>query len=240
MSNINKKYKLISNLIIIFILICVFTFGFFSSRIVPISSYDNQKLEAIYKGNVNEKKVSLMFNVYENSEVVNQILSILQEKNVKATFFVGGCWADDNENTLKNIIDSGNELGNHGYFHKDHARISYEKNKEEILNTEKIVSALCEYKTTLFAPPSGSFSYDTLEVADTLGYKTIMWSKDTIDWRDKSVSKIVERATKNPENGDLILMHPKNHTVEALGTIIDFYQELGFELVCVGENIKVD
>jgi peptidoglycan/xylan/chitin deacetylase (PgdA/CDA1 family) len=65
-----------------------------------------------------------------------------------------------------------------------------------------------------------------------------MWSKDTIDWRDKDVNLIIKRATKNPENGDLILMHPKPHTLSALGEIIDFYIGLGFNVVTVGENVS--
>ncbi len=239
MSVITKKTKFLSNLILLFVFIIVFSVSFFTERIVPISIYENEGYNAIYKGNTNYKRVSLMFNVYENTQNVNKILDILANKNVKATFFVGGCWADDNEETLKRIIDSGCEIGNHGYFHKDHALLNYEKNKEEIYNTQIIVEALCGSKTTLFAPPSGSFSKTTLEVAETLDYKTIMWSKDTIDWRDKDVNLIVNRATKNPENGDLILMHPKNHTVDALEQIIDFYLHSGFEIVCVGENIKV-
>lgn len=239
MLNLNKKSKIITNLILIVVFVFVFSVSFFTERIVPISIYGKQEYCAIYKGNTEKKRISLMFNVYENTENVNKILKILSEKKVTATFFVGGCWADDNEETLKNIISSGNELGNHGYFHKDHAVLNYEKNKEEILNTETVVNALSGYKTTLFAPPSGSFSSVTLEVAESLNYKTIMWSKDTIDWRDKDKKIIVERATKNPENGDLILMHPKNQTVEALEQIIDFYLLSGFEIVCVGENIKV-
>ena len=60
------------------------------------------------------------------------------------------------------------------------------KNYEEISLTGIVTEALCGVKPTLFAPPSGSFSEITLEAAYDLGYKVIMWSKDTIDWRDKS------------------------------------------------------
>ena len=44
-------------------------------------------------------------------------------------------------------------------------------------------------------------------------------------------------ATKNPENGDLILMHPKKHTLSVLGEVVKFYQNQGFKLVTVSENI---
>ena len=65
-----------------------------------------------------------------------------------------------------------------------------------------------------------------------------MWSKDTIDWRDKDENKVFSRATQNLSNGDLILMHPKAHTLNALGKILDFYKQAGFEIVPVSENIQ--
>ena len=178
-----------------------------------------------------------MFNVYENTSVVNDILDLLNEKGVKATFFVGGCWADDNGQTLTRIVNEGHEIANHGYFHKDHKKLSERENEEEIRLTGAIVKALCGAETTLFAPPSGSFSTTTLEVASRLGYKVIMWSKDTIDWRDSNLDLLFNRATKNPENGDLILMHPKAHTLEVLPRVIDYYKSLGFNIVTVSENL---
>lgn len=235
----NKKITLITDAILLVVFTFVLAVSFFSEKIVPISVYEKEKISAIYRGNTDKNNVSLMFNVYENTEVVNKIVALLSKNGVKATFFVGGCWADDNANTLELIRDSGNEIGNHGYFHKDHAVISYEKNREEIYNNGVLVEGLCGVKMNLFAPPSGSFSSTTLSVADSLGYKVIMWSKDTIDWRDKDVNKVISRATKNPENGDLILMHPKEHTLSALQTIINFYKERGYNIVTVSENIGV-
>ena len=115
---------------------------------------------------------------------------------------------------------------------------SGEKNKEEIALTGVVVTALCGAKLSLFAPPSGSFSETTLESAYDLGYKVIMWSKDTIDWRDSDQNLIYNRATKNPSNGDLILMHPKQHTLKALPKIIDFYVDLGYKITTVSDNIS--
>ena len=100
-----------------------------------------------------------------------------------------------------------------------------------------IVKALCGIDMNLFAPPSGSFSESTLVACSELGYKLIMWSKDTIDWRDKDTNLIYSRATKNPSNGDLILMHPKQHTLSILPKIIEFYQGAGFNIVSVSNNI---
>ena len=213
-----KKVKLISNLIIAIVITCVCAVGFYSSATTTI--YSPSAESVIYNGNKNSNSVSLMFNVYENTEVVEGILKVLSNEGVTCTFFVGGCWADDNQSTLNKIIENGHELGNHGYFHKDHKKISYEENLREISDCDKIVSALTGYKMNLFAPPSGAYSKNTLKVASELNYKTIMWSKDTIDWRDSDKDLKLKRATEKIVGGDLVLLHPKQHTLDVLPDII--------------------
>ena len=235
MKKLNKKITVITNIILTIVLCAVFTVSFMPQDATPI--YGGQDIKAIYNGNRENAKISLMFNVYENTDIVNSIVDVLDEFNVKATFFVGGCWADDNSETLIRIIKSGHELANHGYFHLDHKQIDYEKNKQEIYLTGVVVRALCGAETKLFAPPLGSYSDVTLKVADELGYKVIMWSKDTIDWRDKDSSKVFARATNGCTNGDLVLMHPKEHTLSALPNILNYYNKVGLKVVCVSENI---
>lgn len=237
MSKLNRKITLITNAVLVFIFTAVLLVGFLPWKSVPIYG-GGDDVNAVYNGNRAHKRVSFMFNVYENTQVVNGIIDLLNEQGVKATFFVGGCWADDNGTTLCKMAVSGHEIGNHGYFHKDHKTISYQNNVEEIENTDKIVAGLSGVKMTLFAPPSGSFSETTLEVADKLGYKVIMWSKDTIDWRDKDQNVLYKRATSSPENGDLILMHPKEHTLKVLPSIIEYYKSIGFSIVTVSENLS--
>ena len=77
--------------------VIVFSVSFFVEPLAPI--YGGKEIKAIYGGDKSGNKVSLMFNVYESAETVNAILEVLEETGVKATFFVGGCWADDNQKT---------------------------------------------------------------------------------------------------------------------------------------------
>lgn len=235
MKRLNRRITILTNVALLVIFTAVFAVSFLPQTIVPI--YGGDQVSAIYNGNREKPNVSLMFNVYENTEIVNDIVDTLDEYNVKATFFVGGCWADDNEQTLLKIRDSGHEIANHGYFHKDHKNLDYDGNKQEISSTGTVVKSLCGVTPTLFAPPSGSFSSLTLEAAYDLNYKVVMWSKDTIDWRDSQTDIIYNRATKNLENGDLVLMHPKAHTLDALPSIITYYKSVNFSIVTVSENI---
>lgn len=192
--------------------------------------------EVYYKGS-SADGVSLMFNVYWGTKEVQGILDVLDEYEAKATFFIGGSWADDNVECLKEIASRGHEIGSHGYFHRDHGKLDYSANYQEIKTSVDFISTASGVTVTLFAPPSGAYNDDTVKAAKELGLKTVMWSKDTIDWRDKNVSDCLTRATKNVAGGDLILMHPMAHTLEALPQILRHYRDAGLRTVTVSENI---
>ena len=99
---------------------------FIPSKVVLISG--GKTYAPIYGGDRTKNNVAIMINVYENSEIVEKMLDVFQEKGAKATFFIGGCWADDNQETLKRMAFEGHEIANHGYFHKDHKKLNYEGN----------------------------------------------------------------------------------------------------------------
>lgn len=182
--------------------------------------------------------VSLMFNVYEGTAEVYRILDTLNEYQASATFFVGGCWADDNVECLREILAKGHEIGNHGYFHKDHSKMSVAENRKEIASCNQFVQLSTNFAPVLFAPPSGAYGENMLTACKTLGMKTILWSRDTIDWRDKNASIIYTRATKDIRGGEFVLMHPTKATADALGDILKYYESRSLSVVTVSENIK--
>lgn len=191
-----------------------------------------------YNGAESSGRVGIMINVYEGSEQVEKILKILDKTETACTFFVGGVWAEKNIPLLKKMALCA-EIGNHGYLHRDHATISKQANKEEILLCHNLIRNAAGVEMKLFAPPSGSYSDDTLSVCEENGYKVVMWSKDTIDWRDHDKDLIFKRATTDVKGGDLILMHPTEETVKALPHIIDFYKKTGLLPSTVSDVIGV-
>lgn len=230
--NNKNKYTLVSNIIIILIFSVLILFTS-TGNINYVFNYENENV--IYNGNKNSKKVSLMINVYWGSEYIEQILNVFKKHGIKTTFFVGGQWAQKEPELLSKIINDGHEIGNHGYFHEDHSKLTYEQNHEEIVATHNLIKVIYNLEMNLFAPPSGAFNKSTLLVAEDLGYKTIMWSRDTIDWRDHDVNLIIQRATKNISGGELILMHPTNETLKALPTILEYYLAVGIKPTTVTE-----
>jgi peptidoglycan/xylan/chitin deacetylase (PgdA/CDA1 family) len=178
-----------------------------------------------------------MFNVYQNSSNVYKILDILDEYDAKATFFLGGCWADDNVDLVREIYSRGNEVASHGYFHKDHTTLSYAQNVNEIEPSVRLVKMITGSDVKLFAPPSGAFDNNTLLACKYLNLKAIMWTRDTIDWRDNDSKLIYSRATENLKNGEFILMHPMDATVKALSDILTYIRDGGFSAVTVSYNL---
>lgn len=226
--------KILTNLVVS---VLVFSVGILC--LAPIEDVATEGHETqIYRTGDKKAGVSLMFNVYWGTDEVYRILDILEKHEAKATFFIGGCWADDNVECIKIIHEKGHELGNHGYFHKDHAKLSLTQNQKEIAQCNRFLQLAAGEKITLFAPPSGAYGEATLTACRALGMKTILWSKDTIDWRDKDSSLIYTRATKNVEKGDFILMHPMTETADALEDIIRYYERNSLPLVTVSENLQ--
>ena len=228
-----KIITVITNLVLIAVVATVSLVGFFGGNAVTVSN-DNSNL---YYSAENGEGVSLMFNVYEHTDNVLKILDVLDEYEAKATFFIGGSWADDNVDCVREIFKRGQELASHGYFHKDHSRMTAEENLEEIRPSVKLLNMICNTNIKLFAPPSGSFNDTTLKVAADLGMQTIMWSRDTIDWRDKNTDLIYSRATQNLKKGEFVLMHPTDCTVTALPKILTYIRDNGLKAVTVSQNL---
>ncbi len=231
MKRLNFFRRYVCNAFIGLIIVSLICVGFAPSSVAVTANNS-----PIYKGSSNDK-VSLMVNVYWGDEYLDEMLQIFKMNGVKTTFFVGGSWVRDNEESFIKIIADGHEVGNHGFFHKQHDKLSFERNLEEISATHNLVKTVCDVNMTLFAPPSGAFSDDTLLAASKLGYATVMWSKDTIDWRDQDVDLIFRRATKNISGGDLVLMHPTAKTVAALDSIIKEITENSLSIATVSEVI---
>ena len=229
----NKIISVIVNIALCVIIVSVCVVGFVGGEATSVTSDG----ENIFYKSENGKGVSLMFNVYQNTENVYRILDILDENSAKATFFLGGCWADDNIDCVRDIVERGHEVGSHGYFHKDHSKMNYEQNLAEIRPSVKLINAMLGREISLFAPPSGAYNDQTVTAAAELGLKTIMWSRDTIDWRDNDVKLVTDRATKNLQNGEFILMHPMDVSVKALPDILSYIRENGLSAVTVSYNL---
>ena len=236
----NKEYfvrNTMSNIVIFILLIIVGISCVVYSPQTLLKTANSEFNGTIYAGDKNSKNVSLMVNVYWGNEHLESMLETFKKYGIKTTFFVGGSWVSENQQLAKRLVQEGHEIGNHGYSHKEHGKLDYQGNLAEIKKCDDIVKVVLNKNMTLFAPPGGSYNSHTTKSASDLKYQTIMWTRDTIDWRDKNVEIIYQRATNNMQGGDLILMHPTAATAKALENIIFYAKKHGLALTTVSETL---
>lgn len=202
-----------------------------NGRVVPSTT------EPFYQGMTEEKMISLTINVDWGEEYLPDMLKILEKEDVKATFFLTGRWAKEHPQLAKKIADDGHEIGNHAYSHTSPNSMSYEENREEILKSAAAIKEATGVETTLYAPPSGEKESQVLKAAHSLGYQTILWSIDTVDWKRPAATVISERVLKKAHAGGIVLSHPTYPTVEALPTILQGLKKAGYSLVTVSQII---
>src|SRR5680860_81968 len=193
--------------------------------------------------------MALTINVDWGEEYIPAILDVLDQHKARATFFVTGRWAKKNPELLNNISDRGHQIENHGYSHPHPDQLSIGANQEEIKKTESIIEGIIGKKTHMYAPPYGEKGVSGLRAAEALGYQTILWTLDTVDWRANSTPEIIAKRILNPairfgikpaKSGAIILMHPKANTVRALPVILDQLNRDGFSFQTLDELITFD
>ncbi|MEG1612766.1 MAG: polysaccharide deacetylase family protein [Clostridia bacterium] len=233
-----KKYvTIIANSVIIFVLIVLFAATLSGNSAIEV--LNKGKKEAVYRGDEKKAEVSLMINVYWGTEYVLPMAKIFEAYGYNTTFFLGGSWLSENIDMVVELDKLGFELANHGYNHKNHKSLSVEENRKELMVTNNVLCKIIgRQPVKLFAPPSGYIGENMMNVCEKEGFEVIMWSRDTIDWRDKDSNIIYSRAIKNMKNGDLILMHPTAHSLEALPNILNYCKQNGFKVVTVSQNIN--
>jgi peptidoglycan-N-acetylglucosamine deacetylase len=193
---------------------------------------------AIYRGNPDKPMVSLLINVAWGNEYLPSMLATLKKHNVSATFFLEGRWVKENPELAKMITESGHEVGNHSYTHPDMKNLSAAAIKDQIEKTNKVIEATTGVNCVWLAPPSGSYRDEVVQIADTLGLGTIMWSVDTIDWQKPTPETIVNRVLTKVHPGAFILMHPTDSSSKALEQLIQKIKQKKLHFGTVSETLS--
>ena len=161
-----KKTTVITNVIISCLLVSLAITAFYPYSLTSVKA-DGR---VIYCGDETKPNVSFMINVYEGAEYVEEILDIFDMFNVKTTFFIGGCWAVNNLDLVKEMYSRGHELANHGFYHKDQDKLDIEQNIQEIKICHELIKQNLGVEMNLFAPPSGAYNSITVDASEALGY----------------------------------------------------------------------
>ena len=197
----------------------------------------------IYGVNTEEKKVALTFDAAWGNDDTGEILAILDKYDVKVTFFMTGGWVSKYPEDVKAIHEAGHDLGNHSENHKQMSKLNHTDCVEEVMGVHEKVAALTGENMCLFRPPYGDYNDMLIEACESVGYYTIQWDVDSLDWKDYGADNIVKTILqhKNLQNGSIILMHNgAKYTKDALERVIVGLKEMGYELVPVSELIYTE
>ncbi|MDE7106301.1 MAG: polysaccharide deacetylase family protein, partial [Anaeroplasmataceae bacterium] len=166
---------------------------------------------------------------YKNTR---DILDILKEKNVPATFFIEGDFLVQNPILINRIVQE-QTLGNHTMCHKDITKLSNKAFREDIAKYEKAVYEMTGQSVTkYFRPPMGRINPNKQAILNELGYTIFKWDVcyyDYVYFDDRGVDYALNNILKQTKNGSIILMHTLTKSnVKVLGTAIDKLREKGF------------
>lgn len=210
-------------------------------EVEPKIGLDDLGPHPIYRGNPKKRMAAIMINVAWGNEHIPSMLGTLKEKNARATFFFDGSWLEKNEALARRIAEDGHELSNHAYSHPDMARLGSGEQYRQIARTEALLKEkLGVADNRWFAPPSGSYNATTVRTAARLGLKTVLWTVDTVDWRDPPPDRIVAKIRRDAGPGSLILMHPTASARAALADLIDTLRSKGIEPGTVSQTLSTD
>lgn len=186
-------------------------------------------------GDKSQPKIAFACNVFWGEEFLPDMLRTLEQENVKITFFIGGSWAKRFPDSLRQIASQGHELGNHTWSHPHPNSLTKLQNQDQILRTEAFIKETANVKTALYAPPFGEYNEAVVAAAAEIGYRTVLWSVDTIDWQRPPVDILKNRVLKKVHNGAIILMHPTDPTTKALPSLIHDLKEKGYIITTVSD-----
>lgn len=193
------------------------------------------------------KRVALTFDDVPDPRFTPQILDILKEYGVKATFFVNGQRVLNHPKLAKRIHDEGHVIGNHSFTHPDFNKISMSAFISEIKKTEQSIFPITGYNPKLIRPPYGEITEEQLIWAAEHKYQIVNWNVDSLDWKGLKKGEVLKNILAGIKPGAIVLQHggggygsKLQGTIEALPEVIKALKNQGYELVTVPELLGIE
>ncbi|MGO4111246.1 polysaccharide deacetylase family protein [Paenibacillus sp. YAF4_2] len=199
--------------------------------------------EPIYRIDTPQKLIALTFDIGWGDAVADQVLQVLKHYEVmEATFFLSSAWVSKKPATARKIRDRGYEIGSHGHLHENYTEHSNRWIKREVKKADAIINKATGAKCRLIRTPNGDMNNRVTRLLGSLGYQTIHWSVDSLDWTNPGVTRVIRNVTTEAKKGDVVLLHASDsakQTVEALPVIITRLRQKGFKFVTISRLLRV-
>ena len=165
-----------------------------------------------------------------------ELLEILRRKRAKATFFMTGRAVTARPDRARRTRRAGHRIYNHTYDHVNLATSSNATIRSQVRRTQRALANADAWASgKLVRPPYGATNARVRRVLRGMGYRQVLWSVDTYDWRSTTTaSQIVARVVNGLAPGANVLMHDQEDTqatVRALPRIIREVRQRGY---CLG------
>ena len=186
------------------------------------------------------RKIPTLYLTFDDgpfSEHTENLLSLLQQHDINASFFCIGRNIKQNPLIVQRIADEGHLIGNHSFNHSQFSALSLKKQFIEVEMTNAALSDITGEECSFFRFPKGRLSVGLLLKLWQRSTRIIHWSYDSHDYKSSSAEMIVERLTKKPvKNGDILLFHDDNSmSVAALDQLIPIWKSSGFNFSRVSD-----
>ena len=192
----------------------------------------------VYSVETTEKLVSLGINCAWGDEDIPQLLALLQENDVRASFFVTGTFCRKFPDAVAEIAAAGHEIGSHSNNHVDLTTLDIEKIREEIRLGNAEIATITGKAPTLFRPPSGAYNNLVIAAIEDEGMIPIHWTCDSIDYKNPTTAQMQSRIMKRLCPGAILLFHAgAKNTPAALPEIITAIKAEGYSFVATGKLI---
>lgn len=165
------------------------------------------------------------------SVYTKQIVDILTQYKVGGTFFFIGNKVQNNPEGVKYAQDKGFSVANHSMTHSDLTKQSTSQQKQELDQTNELLTGIINQPVNLFRPPYGAINDQIVNLASQQNVKTIMWNKDPLDWKKRDTNAIINYTLATNGSGSIYVFHEIEATAKALPIIIEHFQSQGLKIV---------
>lgn len=192
----------------------------------------------ISKNNVNplHPMVAFTFDDGPGSKTTSRLLSYLESRNAKATFFMLGKSIEKvkgSKQIIQRMKELGMEIGSHTYDHSQLTKLSKEEVEEQVQKTNDLIKDAVGEGPTVTRPPYGAKN-DI--VKEAMGTPIILWDVDTLDWKTRDADSIYQKTMETVHDGAILLFHDiYDSTIDAIEKIVPALQAKGYQLVTVSE-----
>jgi len=163
------------------------------------------------------------------------VLDALAAKEAPATFFILGSSAAHNQALIHKIKAAGHEVENHSWSHPILTQLSDDEVRREISRTDAAIGG-----GRFLRPPYGTYDATVVSIAQSMGYRLVLWTVDTLDWKHRDPDSILSLVKEQTKPGAIILMHDggvdRSQTVAAIPRVVDWLLQSGYSLTTV-ENL---